>query len=241
MERPVRQHLHRREHQVLLDPPDQVSTGRSGQAPEVITREIPVGQQQHPRRQRGQQPPRQHLLAGLVDTVEDGVDQRVSAALGQREQPDLRVAALGDPERLSVGRGIGRVQPGAIPGHQPQPEREHPRGPRSGQHAAPQLEEQFQRLDPQPLPRPGQRRARRQHQALQMPHPIGEPAHHRPVTRRSSAVRAAEQAQPEHEVHHRPRGQQPPPLLAASGQLDHLIDQARADLIGQHPQASRAC
>lgn len=50
------------------------------------------------------------------------------------------------------------------------------------------------------------------------------------------AVRAAEQAQAQHEVHHRPRRQQPDPLLTASGQIVDLIHQARGDLSGQHPE-----
>ena len=58
VERPVWQDLHRRGHQVLLDPPDQISAGPCGQAPQLIAREVPVGQRQHRGGERGQRPPR---------------------------------------------------------------------------------------------------------------------------------------------------------------------------------------
>ena len=152
----------------------------------------------------------------------------------------MRAAALNPAERRGVSRGIGRVYPGPVPGHQPQPERERTRRPRRRQRPAAQAEQQLKRPGPQPLPGPGQRRTGRQARAVQVAQPVRQPAHHRPVPRRPHAVRAAEQAQPQHEIHHRPRWQQPPPLLPAPGPLDHLVHQARADLPGQHPEPDRA-
>jgi hypothetical protein len=43
-----------------------------------------------------------------------------------------------------------------------------------------------------------------------------------------------------HEIHHRPGWQQPDALLPASGQLDDLVHQTRADLSGQRPEPNRA-
>jgi hypothetical protein len=164
----------------------------------------------------------------------------MGAALDQGQEPQLRAAALDPAERRGVSRGISRVYPGPVPRHQPQPERERTRRPRHRQHPAPQAEQQLKRPGPQPLPGPGQRRTGRQRHAVQVPQPVRQPAHHRPVPRRAHAVRAAEQAQPQHEIHHRPGRQQPDPLLTASGQLDDLIDQSRADLSGQYPEPDLA-
>ena len=164
----------------------------------------------------------------------------MGAALDQGQEPQLRAATLDPAERRGVSRGIGRVYPGPVPGCQPQPERERTRRPRLCQRPAAQAEQQLKRPGPQPLPRPGQRRTGRHARAAGVPQPVREPAHHRPVPRRAHAVRTAEQAQPQHEIHHRPRWQQPAPLLPAPGPLDHLIHQTRADLPGQHPQPDRA-
>ncbi len=239
-ERPIGKDLDRREHQVLLDPPGHVGAGRDHQAPQFVAGEVAVGQQQHPGAERMQQQARELMLAGPGDPVEGGVEDGVRAALGQRQQPDLRVAALGHAELTGILRGISRVYPRPVPGHQPQAERERPGRPLAGQRSPPQVEQQLQRLGAEPLPRLGQRRTGRQRQAVQVPQPVREPPHHRPVARRSAAVRSTEQAQTEHEIHHQPRGQQPLPLLTAARQLDHLIDECRGDLPGQDPQVNLA-
>lgn len=187
-----------------------------------------------------QQPAGELVLTGPGHAVEGRTDQGMGAALDQGQEPQLRAAALNPAERRGVGRGTGRVYPGPVPGHQPQPERERTRRPRLRQRPAAQAEQQLKRPGSQPLPRSGQRRAGRQARAAAVPYPVREPAHHRPVPRRSHAVRAAEQAQPQHEIHHRPRRQQPPPLLTAPSPVDHLVHQARADLPGQHPEPGRA-
>ena len=164
----------------------------------------------------------------------------MGAALDQGHEPQLRAAALNPAERRGVSRGIGCVYPGPIPGRQPQPERERTRRPHRGQRPAAQAGQQLKRPGPQPLPGPGQRRTGRQARAARVPQPVREPAHHRPVPRRAHAVRTAEQAQSQHEVHHRPGWQQPAPFLTAPGPLDDLIHQARADLPGQHPEPDGA-
>jgi hypothetical protein len=89
-----------------------------------VAGEVPVSQQQHAWLQGAQQAPRKLLLAGPRDTIERGIDDGVSAALGQRHQPQLRVTALSYPERRGVSLRVGRIQARAVPGHQPQPERE---------------------------------------------------------------------------------------------------------------------
>jgi hypothetical protein len=102
--------------------------------------EVRAGQQQHPRAQGAQQPAGQLVLTCLADPVEHRVDHGVGTALDQREQPQLRVTALSDAERLGVGRGVGRIQAGSVPGSQPEPERKRTRRPRHRQRSAPQAE-----------------------------------------------------------------------------------------------------
>jgi len=51
----------------------------------------------------------------------------VRDALDQRQQPHLRMAgAPGTAEGLGVGRGVGGVDAGAVPGHDPPAERDRP-------------------------------------------------------------------------------------------------------------------
>jgi site-specific DNA recombinase len=157
-ERPVGKYPDRRQHEVLLDPPGHVGTGCGHQAPQLVAGEVAVSQQQHPGAERVEQAAGELVLAGLGDPVEGGVDNGVRAALGQRQQPDLRVAALGDAELAGVLRSVSRVYPCPVPGHQPQPEREGPGSLPAGQRPAPQVKQQLQRLGAQSLPRPGQRR-----------------------------------------------------------------------------------
>ena len=57
-----------------LDPPQQISAGGGGLAPHPPTGEVPVGQQQHPRPERGQYLPGQRLLrTGAERRVDHGV------------------------------------------------------------------------------------------------------------------------------------------------------------------------
>ncbi|PRX48805.1 hypothetical protein B0I32_14050 [Nonomuraea fuscirosea] len=141
-ERPVRQDLDRGEHQVLLDPPQHVGSGRSDHAPQFVAGEVPVGQQEHARVKRVQEPARELVLAGLGDTVKGGIDQRVGAAFDQRQQPDLWISALCDSELGRVLGGVSRIQAGAVPSDQAQPERESALRARSGQWPAPPIEQQ---------------------------------------------------------------------------------------------------
>ena len=64
-----------------------------------------------------------------------------------------------------------------------------------------------------------------------MVQPVRELRHHLPVP----AVPAPEQPQRQHEVHHQPRRQQPPPLLPRPGILHRRIHQLRRENPGQHP------
>ena len=60
---------------------------------------------------------------------------------------------------------------------------------------------------------------------------VGQLGHHLPVP----AVPAPEQPQGQHEIHHQPGRQQPPPLLPRPGDLDDLIHQLRRERPRQHP------
>lgn len=53
-------------------------------------------------------------LAGLLGSVKGVVDDGVRAALGQRQQPYLRVADPSDAELAGVLRRISRVYPGPV-------------------------------------------------------------------------------------------------------------------------------
>ncbi|WSA49066.1 hypothetical protein OIE67_33920 [Nonomuraea fuscirosea] len=131
--------------------------------------EVPVGQQEHARVKRVQEPAREFVLAGLGDTVKGGIDQRVGAAFDQRQQPNLWISALCDSELGRVLGGVGRIQAGAVPSDQAEPERESTLRARAGQWPAPQIEQQLKGLGPEPLPGLGQCRTGRQRQPMQMP------------------------------------------------------------------------
>ena len=60
---------------------------------------------------------------------------------------------------------------------------------------------------------------------------VGQLGHHLPVP----AVPAPEQPQRQHEVHHQPGRQQPPPLLPRPRRLHDLIHQLRRESPGQNP------
>ena len=76
----------------------------------------------------------------------------MGAALDQGQQPQLGVTgALLPAEGLRVGRGVRHVQGGAVPGHDPPPEREDPGGTGLAQRPAQALEQQVQGLDAQAL------------------------------------------------------------------------------------------
>ena len=83
-----------------------------------------------------EQPPGEFLLTRPGHAVEDCVHKGMGAALDQGQEPQLRSAALNPAERRGVSRGIGRVYPGPVPGHQPQAERERTQRPALGQRPA---------------------------------------------------------------------------------------------------------
>ena len=59
--------------------------------------------------------------------------------------------------------------------------------------------------------------------------PVGQLGHHLPVP----AVPAPEQPQGQHEVHHQPRRQEPPPLLPCPGRVHRGVHQLRGENPGQ--------
>ncbi|WP_245177301.1 hypothetical protein [Geodermatophilus sp. DF01-2] len=234
------QPAHRNEHGVLLDPPDQVRPGGRRGAPQLVAGKVPVGQQQHARPQPGQHPTGQHLLTGGVEAVEGRGQRRVGAALDQRQQPQLRMTGVpGAAGGLDVGRGVGDIEAGAVEGHHPAAEGEHPQGCDRGQRPAQAGEQRLQRPGAQPSAGPGRRRPGRQPQPTQLAQPGGLRPQHAAVARRAGGIGGAVQAQREHEVHHRPRRQQPAPPLHPPGRGHHLIDQLRPNVLGQHSQPQR--
>ena len=63
--------------------------------------------------------------------------------------------ACGVPERRGVGRGIGNVQLEPVDGHQPPAAQERPPGQHPGHRLRHPVEQQLQRLGPQPSDGPG--------------------------------------------------------------------------------------
>jgi hypothetical protein len=177
------------------------------------------------------------VFAGGVEAVEYRVDQRVRAALDQRQQPQLRMTGgAGPTEGSFVEWGVGDVDTGPVPGHHLPAERGHAAGVGAAGRAADPVEQRGHRRRSQASACLGQRWAGRHDDPGQVPKPIGQPAHHRPVARRRHAVRAAEQAQPENEVHHRTVRQQPAAALPGSRRGDHLVNERHGQLLGQHSQ-----
>ncbi len=70
----------------------------------------------------------------------------IAPAYRDRTVPAGSGGTVGDAELTGVLRGVSRVYPCPVPGHQPQPEREGPGGLPAGQRPAPQVKQQLQRL-----------------------------------------------------------------------------------------------
>ncbi|MEY9913681.1 hypothetical protein ABIA35_009955, partial [Catenulispora sp. MAP12-49] len=168
----VRQNLMHIQPHVAFHPPAQLRLGASGPAPQHIPGKAPVGQQQHPRPQRGNQPLGQRTLPDAVG-VEHRIDHRPRPAGHQHQHPHQRgsrrlaIALL--PEHLHHSRHIRGGQQRAIPRthQQPPPLRLRHLRPRPTQ---PQ-EQQPQRLSPQRSAPLLQRRLRRHRRTRPPPHP----------------------------------------------------------------------
>jgi len=118
-----------------LGPPQQVRPSRRRLSEQGIAVVPPIGQHQHPRGQPGNELAGQLDLRGRVG-ADDGREDGVGAALGQRHHPGLgegRLLALGHPgatEVLGVLGRVGHVEGGPVDGHQPTTG--HPRPRRLG-------------------------------------------------------------------------------------------------------------
>jgi hypothetical protein len=139
------------------DPPQQVRAGCDGVAPQHIGEESAVGQHQHARGERLQESSGE-LRLGLPIGPDPGGEDGVRAALGQREDPDLRERRLlalvhpGPPEVLGVLGGVGYIQARPVDGDQSPPRQPRTRRLRAGDRAGHRSEQPGHRLGPQPDP-----------------------------------------------------------------------------------------
>nr|WP_234392530.1 hypothetical protein [Streptomyces sp. XY152] len=243
--RAVGQDPQRWQDEVLLDPPGEVAAGRLDQAPQFMAGEVAVGQQQYAGPQGGEQAAGELVLAEPGDRVKGRVDDGVGAALDEGHQSDLWISALvgavvaGESERDGVLGSVRNIQRGAVPGDQPQTEGECSRGRGCRLGAAPAFEEGLQRLVSQALAGSGEGRTGGQaldNPARQVPQFLGQGPQDRPVSRRPSAVGAAEQAQGQDEVDHRAGREKPAAALGPSGQLHYFVDYFRCDLLGEYAE-----
>ena len=124
----VGQHREDRQGQLGRGPPQQRRPGRRRAVPRGPGVEAAVRGQQLVGAQPRVQPLREGLLPDRV-RVDLGRDERVGAALGQRDHPRLRERGPvrpgpGIPELFRVGRAVGHVDLEPVDGQQPPPAQE---------------------------------------------------------------------------------------------------------------------
>ena len=200
----------------------------------------------------------QGLLADGV-RADRGPDQRPGPRLGRGQPPDLRerpvpggIRRAARSTRRSPSSRARRwwsrpSTPPAARSRTPPPRPSAPTGP------ATCVEQHVQRIGPQPGPGPRQEemfggRHRRPCPGIDPAVRVEDPVqqllaaaaviqrvhqldHHPPV----AAVRAPEQPQRQHEVHHQPGRQQPATQLPGVGRVHHPIHQLRRERPGQRP------
>ena len=168
-----------------------------------------------------------------------GREDRVRAALGQRQQPRLRKRRLltlvhtrPTKEPLVDGR-ICHIQARPIDGHQSSVSQPCPRRVRPAQRPRHPREQRGQRLRSQPFPGLKDRRLARQPIVLAPPRSPGQTISE---LRQHIFIRALRiQAHPDREVRHHPRRQRPMSLLRTPRLRNHFIDQRRREHPRQHP------
>ena len=224
------------EHVVGLRPPQQVGSGRAGLVPESEAVEAPVGQADHAGPERAEHLCGERLLAGRARAHGD-VDERVGAALGEADEPQLGEGAhplapsrSGAAERRRVGRRVRDVQAGPVDGDDPPSPPERAPGSGVGQRGGHLVEQRLERLGSQPGPGLEQRRLGRHVPALR---PSAGPRQTLDEHAHDLLVGGlAEQGQRHDVVDDHPSRQQPVTLLEAAGIGHDPIDQLR----GKHPR-----
>ena len=236
---PVGQQLQRREPQVLLDPPQQVSAGAGGPAPVLPVIEVPVREQQPAFLQARVELPGQRLLpASLGDRRSHrGQGRSVRGTLSDDHQPHPRERPLirRRAERVPVRRRVRRVQLGTVDAHQPPPAKERAFGVQVRGRNGDLREQLRHRLRAEPLPRLGDRSLRRRFPPL-VP---AAPRPQRPRQQRHDLliILRGEQRQGHNQVNHHMRRQlAAPPPHALPRRLNRVIDRIPRHPRRQHPQ-----
>ena len=233
--RPVGQGLQDRELEPGRDPEQQVGAGQQAVPPELEAEEAAVGDHQHVRSHRLQQPGGQLPLAD-AERADLGRHHGVRAAFAQAEDLDLRERPPGQPagpaQPGQVRRRVRRVQLDPVDGHQPPVPQPRARRAGRGQRRGDLLEQQLDRRLTEPFPRLRDRPGGGHRPVLRPgphePQPAGQPAHH-------LLIAIPEDRHRHDEIHHDMGRQQPRPLLPPPGFRQHLINQVPRHHPGQHP------
>lgn len=217
----------------------------------------PVGQQQHPRPQQGEEPAGEVgfvAVPGDTDgTTDHRAEQTTGAGLDQTQQPRGRVTGEGEsvvdppepgPVPVTV-RDLDRAQ--AVEGDRAQPRVADPGSARLAQRAGDDLEQHLQRGRSEPAPQVAQRllrhpRRRRHARRVGRDRPVaaGQPGQAgAQLVPDPQVADAREQGQGEHEVHARPRREQPQALLGRAGPGQDVVDEFERQVAGQLTEMGR--
>jgi hypothetical protein len=228
-----------RQHGVALRSPDEVGARGGGHAPEGVGGEAPIGEAEHPGRQRPDERLGEGGLAGRAGAHGDG-EHRVGATLGEGHHPELGVrGTLPAPgarptEVRGVGLCVGHIERRAVQAHEPEAPVEGASCGRRGERPAGPREQLGERRAPEACPRladgglagdlPVRGPARSPGEAL------GEAAEHLLV------ARLGEEGHGEDVVDDEARRQEPVALFAGAGGLDHRVDERRREGCREHPE-----